>query len=363
MIITKVRRDYYRWPRAIPIRNGKNTWSDVQRCVLRLETEEGVTGVGIGGASPGEVAILAVYSELLIGMDADLIGQVLLTLCDPKVYGRRGHEHYAISTVDMALWDLKAKAARMPLHRLLGGQTERVPFYIAGGYYGENKTLIDLQREVEGYLLLGAQGVKIKVGGATIEEDVARVRAAREVLGNNFSLMLDANCAYQPHEAIAFGKRVEEFDIGWFEEPVGPEEYGGYERVCRGLNIPIAAGEQEYGLSGFRDLLATGVAIAQPDARWTGGVTEFLRIAVLAEAQGVSISSHGDQQIHAPLMAVTRRGLLAEYYASTVDPNSARFYQHPIATTPDGFLELLQVDGGGWDPNASAMEEFLVSSL
>src|SRR5690606_6277698 len=141
-------------------------------------------------------------------------------------------------------------------------------------------------------------GVKIKVGGATMGVDVERVRAAREAVDTGTALMLDANGAYHAHEAIAFANRVADFDIAWFEEPVMPDNYEGYRRVCKSVAMPIAAGEQEYGLSGLRDILATGISIAQPDARWTGGVSEFLRIAVLTESIGAAISSHGDQQIH-----------------------------------------------------------------
>ncbi len=362
MRITKVRCDDYAWPRDVPIRNGTHTWTEVRRCVLSIETEDGLVGVGIGGASPGEVAIREVFARELVGMDADLIAAVWSHLDDPKLYGRRGHEHYALSSVDLALWDLKAKRAGMPLHRLLGGATDRVPFYIAGGYYGAGKTHSDLQREVASYAALGARGVKIKVGGLTMTEDVARVRAARATLGAEIALMLDANGAYRAHEAICFGSRVAEFDIAWFEEPVGPEDYEGYARVGRHLSLPIAAGEQEYGLSGFRDLIATGaVAILQPDARWTGGVSAFARIAVLAESAGLVVSSHGDQQVHAPLMASIRNASLAEYYAPSVDPHAERFYRTPVTRTSDGHLLLSQEPGGGWEVDTQAMERFRVT--
>lgn len=360
--ITKVDREYYAWPRTVPIRNGTHTWTEVKRCVVRLETEAGVTGIGIGGASPGEIAILDVLAGQLIGMDADLIGAFWNRFNDPKVYGRRGHEHYALSSIDFALWDLKAKLAGMPLHRLLGGVTDRVPFYIAGGYYGADKTLTDLQREMESYVALGARAVKMKVGGASMAEDVVRVRAVRQALGEGVALMLDANGAYHAHEAVQFGERVAEFDIAWFEEPVGPDDYEGYSRISKQLSIPLAAGEQEYGLMGFRDLLATdAIAFLQPDARWTGGVSEFMRISTLAEAHGRLISSHGDQQVHAPLMASIRNASLTEYYAPAVDPNAEAFYVTPVRRGEDGNLALSDEPGGGWEVNTAAMERFRIS--
>jgi len=362
MKITKVRCDYYAWPRTVPIRNGTHTWTEVKRCVVHIETEAGVTGIGIGGASPGEIAILKVFAEQLVGVDADLIGAFWKRFEDPKVYGRRGHEHYALSSIDFALWDLKAKLAGMPLHRLLGGVTDRVPFYIAGGYYGADKSLLDLQHEVTSYLELGAGAVKIKVGGASVPDDIARVRAVRQAIGLLIPLMLDANGAYRAHEAIAFGERVAEFDIAWLEEPVGPEDYEGYTRIGQHLSIPLAAGEQEYGLMGFRDLIATGgVAFLQPDARWTGGVSEFLRIAILAEAHGRLISSHGDQQVHAPLMAAIRNASWTEYYPATIDPHTEAFYSHPVQRRADGTLQLSDEPGGGWAVDTRAMERFRIS--
>jgi L-alanine-DL-glutamate epimerase-like enolase superfamily enzyme len=171
------------------------------------------------------------------------------------MYGRRGHEHYAMSSVDLALWDLKAKLAGMPLHRLLGAARERVPFYIAGGYYAEGKTLDDLQHEVAGYVAQGARAVKIKIGGAPMHDDLARIRAVREAVGDASLVMVDANCAYSADEALRIGARMSEFDVAWFEEPVAPGDLPGYARLAQHLPVPIAAGEQEYGLDGFRDLI------------------------------------------------------------------------------------------------------------
>jgi L-alanine-DL-glutamate epimerase-like enolase superfamily enzyme len=360
--ITNIHRDYYAWPRTVPIRNGAHTWTEVKRCVVRLETEAGVTGIGIGGASPGEIAILDVLAAQLVGIDADLIGAFWTRFNDPKMYGRKGHEHYALSSIDLALWDLKAKLAGMPLHRLLGGVTDRAPYYIAGGYYGTDKSLSDLQREMESYVSLGARAVKMKVGGVSMAEDIVRVRAVRQALGEGVALMLDANGAYHAHEAIQFGERAAEFEIFWFEEPVGPDDYEGYSRIGKLLSIPLAAGEQEYGLTGFRDLLATdGVAFLQPDARWTGGVSEFMRISTLAEAHGRLISSHGDQQVHAPLMASIRNASRTEYYAPAVDPNAEAFYVTPVRRGADGNLTLSDEPGGGWDVDTAAMERFRIS--
>lgn len=353
---------YYQWPRERPIRNGRHTWTHVNRAVVTVETASGARGTGHGGASPGEVAILRDYCEVLVGVDANLIAACHATMDDPKMYGRRGHEHYAMSSVDMALWDLKAKEAGMPLHCLLGAAREQVPFYIAGGYYADGKTPEDLQHEFVSYVAEGARAVKIKIGGAPMQEDLARVHAVREAVGDAIAIMVDANCAYNAFDAVRIGARLAEYDIEWFEEPVGPDDYAGYASLTRNLSTPIAAGEQEYGLAGFRDLVLSGeVAVLQPDVRLAGGVSEFLRISAFADAMGRSISSHGDQQLHCALMAVVRNPSLAEYIPKSVDPRMQDFYLEPVATDGEGGLVCSEKPGAGWEVDPSAMSKFKVA--
>ena len=268
-----------------------------------------------------------------------------------------------MSSIDFALWDLKAKQAEMPLHRLLGGATTRVPFYIAGGYYEEGKSIDDLQRQCADYVALGAKAVKIKIGGLSISDDITRIAAVREAIGDQIELMVDANCAYTAAQAIRVGRHLEEFDIAWFEEPVDPEDYAGYANIARHLNVPIAAGEQEYGLSGFRDLISRGeISIAQPDARLTGGVSEFMRISTLAEALGLTISSHGDQQLHCSLMASIRNPSYAEYIPPNVDPYIQDFYQKPVEIDQEGYLVCSEDLGCGWQVDAEAMQGYRVGS-
>lgn len=355
MKITDISYETYAWARNAPIRNGRHTWTDTQRCVIRVRTDEGVDGIGIGGAWAGESEIREAFRPLLIGQDPLMIGHVVGLMNDSKVFGRRGHESHARSGLDLALWDLLAKVAGMPLHRLLGAHHARVPFYIAGGYYGRDKSHADLQREMVGYAATGARGVKMKVGGASITEDAARVRAVREAIGPDMHLMLDANCAYRPHEAVRFAARVEEYDILWLEEPVGPDDYAGYRQVADKIAVPLAGGEQEYGVPGFRDLIATrALTFVQPDARWMGGVTEFMKVATMADAQGLLISSHGDQQTHTGLMCAIPNNSYAEFYAEAFDPHHRDFYATPVERTRDGYVLPSMEPGGGWAPN----EEF-----
>ncbi|MFE4709936.1 mandelate racemase/muconate lactonizing enzyme family protein [Paenibacillus sp. NPDC056722] len=359
MKITRVTANYYSWPRTRAISNGSHTWSDVVRCVLKIETDEGITGYGIGSASDGERQLREAFAVRLIGMDPLMTERIWSTLWDSKLYGRRGHETAALSSIDMALWDIKSKYAGLPLHRLLGGYTDKMPVYIAGGYYMDGEGITELQREMLSYVELGARAVKMKIGRLTIREDVQRVRAVREAIGPDVTLMVDANASYRYFEAIQMAKRLEEFDLFWLEEPVAPDDYAGYEKIAAHTSITLAAGEQEYTKYGFRDLIETGaVGILQPDARWMGGVTEFRKVAAMAEASGLAISAHGDHQINLPLMASIPCGIWMEYYPAVFDPMLASFYTEGAVLNADGCLQVPEVVGNGCTPDETRLAPY-----
>lgn len=145
----------------------------------------------------------------------------------PKIVGRRGMSTHVISAIDIALWDLIGKALGILVHKLLGGFTHRIPCYIAGGYYEEGKGLKELAQEMEQNLDMGARAVKMKVGGVPINEDVERIRVVREAIGPDIKLLVDANNAYAAYEAIELARKMEPYDIFWFEEPVAPDDYRG----------------------------------------------------------------------------------------------------------------------------------------
>ncbi len=146
------------------------------------------------------------------------------------------------------------------------------PLCVAGGYYAPNKSIKDLQTEMASYVEQGVKAVKMKIGGMTPAEDAGRVKAVRQAIGPDVKLMIDANCAYRAFEAVSFARRVEEYDIYWFEEPVGADDYAGFRRLAETTSIPIATGENEYTKYGFRDLIACGRRIDPQsrceDRRW-----------------------------------------------------------------------------------------------
>ncbi|HLZ09300.1 MAG TPA: mandelate racemase/muconate lactonizing enzyme family protein, partial [Chloroflexota bacterium] len=294
--------------------------------------------------------------ELLIGQNPLDHERLWHAMWVPKLIGRRGLTTRAISTIDIALWDLKAKAAGMPLFRLLGGYAERVPTYIAGGYYEEGKGLAELAREMVENVELGARAVKMKVGAVSNAEDASRVRAVREAVGPDVKVMVDANCAYRAYQAIQLAKRIEEYDVFWFEEPVGPDDYEGHARVASQTSIPIATGENEYTRYGFRDLIAHGAAaILNADAQVLGGVTEFMKVAALAQAHDLDIAPHGDQNVHVHLVAAIANGLIVEYYRDSVDPMWRQMYRDTLLLNDDGTLSPPDRPGLGVELNDDAL--------
>jgi L-alanine-DL-glutamate epimerase-like enolase superfamily enzyme len=362
MRITGIATEEFRWPRHTPIRNGKHTYTHASLGIVRIETDEGVTGIGLGGTGlVGQATIQALTHELL-GEDPIDVERLWHKMWVPKLIGRRGLTTRAISAIDIGLWDIRAKVAQLPLYKLLGGYRDRVPTYIAGGYYEEGKGLRELQEEMVTSVEMGARAIKMKVGGVSINEDVARVKAVREAIGPDVKLLIDANCAYRAYEAIRLARQVERYDIFWFEEPVAPDDYEGHQRVAVSTSIPVATGENEYTRYGFRDLIAHQAAsILNPDAKVLGGVTEFMKVVALAQAHDLDIAPHGSQDIHVHLVAAIANGLILEYYRDSVDPMWSKMFVETLRVNADGTVSPPNVPGIGAEPNYAALEPFRVT--
>jgi L-alanine-DL-glutamate epimerase-like enolase superfamily enzyme len=209
---------------------------------------------------------------------------------------------------------------------------------------------------------MGARAVKMKVGAVPIREDVARVRAVREAIGPDVHLLVDANCAYRHHEAIQLARRIEDFDVYWFEEPVAPDDYDGHRKVAAATSIPIATGENEYTRYGFRDLIAhDAAAILNADAKVLGGVTEFMKVVALAQAHDLQIAPHGSQDIHVHLVAAIANGLILEFYRDSVDPMWGQVYRETLRLNDDGTVSPPEVPGIGVEPNYEALAPYRIA--
>ncbi|HLH71994.1 MAG TPA: mandelate racemase/muconate lactonizing enzyme family protein [Chloroflexota bacterium] len=362
MKITNITTEEYRWPRHKPISNGLHTYTHSGLSLVKIETDEGITGIGLGGGGLIGRATVQHLTKELIGEDPINVERLWHKMWIPKLIGRRGLTTRAISAIDIGLWDIRAKVANLPLYKLLGGFRDRVPTYIAGGYYEEGKGLKELAREMEENVEIGARAIKMKVGAVSIAEDVERVKTVRQAVGPNVKVMVDANCAYRYYQAIQLAKRIEEYDIFWFEEPVAADDYDGCRKLAEATSIPIATGENEYTRYGFRDLIAhNSAAILNADAKILGGVTEFMKVAALAQAHDLDIAPHGSQDIHVHLVAAIANGLILEFYRDSVDPMWGKIYHHTLRLNDDGTVSPPNVPGIGVDPNYENLKPYRVS--
>ena len=273
-------------------------WAYARRtiCLVKIVAEDGTYGWG-EGYGPARVvkAGIDLLKPLVIGCDPLATSAIWQTLYLKTLdYARSGVLTASISAIDVALWDLKGKLLGQPVHILLGGKRrDTVRVYATGMYFTDGGDLAaKLAREAEGYATQGFGAMKMKVGHS-LAQDVKNVRAVRAAIGPGIALMIDANHAYNRSEARALCRAVEPLEIGWFEEPLSPEDYAGYAELRQQTDIPIAAGECEYLVHGFKRLLeGQCVDIAQPDACAAGGLTEMQRIVALVRAHNVDLTPH-----------------------------------------------------------------------
>jgi L-alanine-DL-glutamate epimerase-like enolase superfamily enzyme len=275
---------------------------------LRVRDADGAEGTGYSftvGRNGGAVHDLLARElpEILAGEDADLIERLWQKMWWALHYGGRGGPTVlAISAADMALWDLKAKRAGTALWRLLGGHDPKVPCY-AGGI-DLDLPLDALLRQTDDNLAKGFRAIKMKVGRQRLAEDVERVRAMRQHLGEEFPLMADANMRWSVDQAIRAARAFQPYDLTWLEEPIVPDDVAGHARVVAEGGLPVAAGENLRTLWDFRHLIAAGgVTYPEPDVTNCGGVTAFMKIARLAEAFNLPVTSHGAHDVTVQLLA------------------------------------------------------------
>jgi L-alanine-DL-glutamate epimerase-like enolase superfamily enzyme len=238
---------------------------------------------------------------------ADLFQETLLL-------GRRGFAIRAISAIDIALWDLLGKLAGLPLYNILGGVRDTVPAYASGGYYRPGDPLKNLENELSRYCALGFTDVKIKIGGLDSAVDAARVKLARELVGPNGRVALDANNRWKyAFEAVAFIRSVERYDPWWVEEPLAPDDIAGHRAIAQAVDVPIATGEIHSTRWDFRQLI-DAVDILQPDAAVVGGIAEWMRIAHSAETFGMPVAPHWNADIHVHLAGAVANCLAVEWF-------------------------------------------------
>ncbi|MEM7370252.1 MAG: mandelate racemase/muconate lactonizing enzyme family protein [Bacteroidota bacterium] len=351
-------------------------YSERKICIVKITTDSGLTGWG-EGYGPADVleAGIQLLKPILLGRDP-LEQETLWFDMYRKTldYARRGILVASISALDIALWDLKGKILDLPVSTLLGGRhRSRVMPYATGLYFSQTDHLTDeLVDEAREYVAQGFQAIKMKVG-LGINKDVAHVKAVREAIGDSVKLMVDSNHAYSLREAVELSRKIEQYDIGWFEEPISPEQYQQYQELRTKTSIPIAGGECEYLRYGHHQLLQQHcVDILQVDICSAGGLTEAKRIASLASTYGVEIVPHSWGTGIALHTAI--------HFISNLEPLPGRLFSpdcfleydrtenalrerltSPSIRMKDGFIEVPQKPGLGIEVHEEALEEFAMS--
>ena len=270
--------------------------------LVEVETDEGITGWG-ECFGPGNIALANKYivekviQPLIIGEDPinkEYIWHKVYNLLRDS--GQKGMPIQALSGIDIALWDILAKKAKLPLYQLLGGKTNnKIPVY-GYGMMLQKKTVEELcelfKKEANQIKEKNFKAMKMKVGLGP-KDDLKLVSAVREAIGDNFKLMVDANHAYNKNDALYVGRGLDEMDIYWFEEPVAPEDYDSYKELKEKLKTNIAGGEAEFTKYGWNQLIKNNcIDIAQPEVCGLGGITEYLKISALAQANFIPIINH-----------------------------------------------------------------------
>ncbi|MEM7259209.1 MAG: mandelate racemase/muconate lactonizing enzyme family protein [Pseudomonadota bacterium] len=293
-----------------------------QIVVVTLTTDANFSGVGFvtGSSISGPLIAQFISSAIAPAMLNQPAGDIsrLWDVMVHQVLPRRGGDglmRYAVAAVDTALWDIKAKAARMPLWQLLGGRRQQVLSYANCAHH---LPVDQLAARAESYVAAGHKALKIRGTRSfvTPKEATARVQAVREAIGDDVRLMVDVNGSWDVDTAVTQLKRWQPFDVYWLEEPVPPHDIAGYRRVRQrcGRTL-IAGGEQHVGLMEFQVLIDNDcIDVAQPNAAMTGGITDWLRIHAYATSQSVPVSPWNLQQIHIHLAAALNNVQWIEYF-------------------------------------------------
>jgi L-alanine-DL-glutamate epimerase-like enolase superfamily enzyme len=333
MRIASLDTDLYRIELPVALSDSTHgTITHFELITVRLHDTDGAKGVGYtytvgSGGSAIHALIDQALRPVLLGAEADAIEALWQKMWWHLHFGGRGGSvSLAVSACDIALWDLKARRCNTPLWRLLGGFDPSVPCY-AGGI-DLDFTLDALLQQTDGNLAKGFRAIKMKVGRTRLSEDVERVRAMRTHLGPDFPLMVDANMRWTVDEAIRAARAFQDSNLIWLEEPTIPDDVAGHARIVRDGGLPIATGENLHTLHEFKQMIeAGGVTFPEPDVTNCGGVTVFMKVAHLAEAYNLPLTSHGVHDLTVHLLAAAPNRSYLEVHGFGLD----RYIAEPLA--------------------------------
>lgn len=302
--ITDLHTDLLKPPPGSPFYDALQTLNvDKGAVVLRIHTDAGITGwanswFGNLGEGARVVQTILEYEvkPVIIGKDPAFPRRIRADLWKAMNYqGVTGVAQFALAATDIALWDILGKGAALPVYKMLGAYRDRMPVYsMCGWYYDNDQDLSRFKRQIVAAVEQGYKAVKIKVGRYSLDDDVRRIRLARDVIGNDRRLMVDANQVFDRKEALQRGKVYQAMGCFWLEEPLPPQDMEGFALLAESLDMRIATGENLNTKYAFADLIRRrGADVIQPDSRRAGGVCEWMEIAAIADGYEVKVASHG----------------------------------------------------------------------
>jgi len=339
--------------------------------LVRMRTEDGVEGFGLATSYTDITPLVNVVkgglSDEILGMDAlspeglyeKLFGLTFSRKAAENSWGREALIRIS-SAVDIACWDIMGKMANLPLYRLFGGYRNKVPCYVTCAYYRDGKDNAELRDEIQMLVEQGHKGFKGKVGGFSLNEDIARMEIVREIIGPDKDLMIDVNRAWDLKTAIEGARLLEPLQPVWLEEPVRwTDDRRELKLLSQQTNIPLSGGESEITSYGCRAMIEEqAIQILQFDCTMFGGFTEGRKLAALCELNHVDVAPHHDCFIHAPLVAGTPAGRIVESFTDPErDPLQAELYENP-PHIDNGWLTLNEAPGLGLTLSESAVKKF-----
>ena len=326
---------------------------------LTVITDEGVEGISYAGFI-NEVMLKALndcvsaLTEQVIGddpMDVEAIAKKLLVIGGGG--SPAGLVTRTVAAIDVALWDIKGKALGQPVYKLLGGYRDRMPTY-ASGFLWRNYDLEALATTARRLVDEGYRSMKFRLGGeGSPAKEMARMRVMRDAVGPDVDLMIDINQAWDVNQAIMIGRQLQEYNLFWLEDPTNHQDYAGLARIADALDTPIAAGEYHYGIAPFRTMLEQrSIDIVMIDLLRAGGITQWMKVAHMAEAFNLPVVSHLAPEIMAHAMVAIPNGLTVEYMPWSL----ALFQETP--RVENGQIILSQRPGLGLEFDEAALEAY-----
>lgn len=323
MVIERVTTSYFRVP-IEPSGDAGHGLLDTEELILVEVQADGLTGhgyaytIGRGGRAV-QALIEHDLAPLLLGQDATDVEGLWRRMWQTLLYvGRGGLLAFGVAALDIALWDLRGLRQQQPLWQVAGGVRRAIPAYGSG--VDLPKPLDQLLRQVEGFLERGFSAVKVKVGRPDPDADRARIAAVRSLIGDDATLMIDANMGWSLDEALERGRQLSEYRLRWLEEPLRPENVDGHAQLARTLATPIAVGESLHSVDEFERYIRAGAAgVVQIDPVTNGGITPALATLRLADAAGLPTSSHYTDELSAHLLCTSANPIFVEKHAFALD--------------------------------------------